>query len=85
MDICILKDHKFSEFNIRKEYVFQDNKVTELFPELYYVGLDSFTLNPISIYSDWELSNKIAELPTNYPIEVIKKAISKKLGMEIPY
>lgn len=63
--------HTNSEFNIQKKYVFQDNKVTELFPELYYVGLDSFTLNPISIYSDWELSNKIAELPTNYPIEVI--------------
>ena len=73
--------HTNSEFNIQKKYVFQDNKVTELFPELYYVGLDSFTLNPISIYSDWELSNKIAELPTNYPIEESRqKSHLQKIG-----
>jgi hypothetical protein len=63
--------HNNSEFNMRKKYVFQDKKVTELFPELYYVGVNSYTLRPITIYSDWELSNKLAELPANYSVEVI--------------
>ena len=63
--------HINSAFNIRRKYVYDGTKFNELKPEFYYVGLESKTLKPITLFADELLTTKLAQLPANYDIEVL--------------
>jgi hypothetical protein len=63
--------HTNSMFNIRKKWKFNGSEFEEVKPDLYYVGLKTKTLQPLTLYSDQELTTQFANLPANYDIEVL--------------
>ena len=60
-----------SAFNFRGKFKVDNNTLAEVPQPFYYVGLKSRTLQPITIYSDFDQKNELANLPANYEVEVI--------------
>lgn len=63
--------HVNNTFNTRKKFTVRNDKLTEVEQPFYYVGLETQTLQPITLYNNENLSNKVASLPKNYSIEVV--------------
>lgn len=63
--------HTNNDFNTRKKYIYQNNTFKEVEQPYYYVGLQTKTLKPVTLYKTEDLKNSIANLPANYNIEVL--------------
>ncbi|WP_422360875.1 hypothetical protein [Reichenbachiella sp.] len=62
-------------FDVRRKFEFIGGKLKHVDQPMYYVGLKSKTMKPITVYSTTKLETIIAKLPANYEIEVL---LSKK-------
>ncbi len=63
--------HTNSYFKMRRKFQFVDGKFEEVEPQFYYVGLETKTLNPITLYTSKTMKEEIARLPADYEIEVL--------------
>ena len=72
-------------FNIKRKYVFDGKKFEEVKPEFYYVGLKTKTLKNIKLFSDESLTQVIADLPSNYGIEVLVAKRPENFTLEWKY
>ena len=61
-------------FDARKKFELHEDEIKHVDQPMYYVGLKSKTIQPISIYSTTKLQSVIAKLPSNYEIEVLLSA-----------
>ncbi|MEQ8924326.1 MAG: hypothetical protein RLO81_00860 [Fulvivirga sp.] len=77
--------HLNSTFNKRRKYSFDGTEFNEVEPEFYYVGLETKTLKPITLYTDEELTTKLAYLPENYNVEVIAAKRTNDYSSKIKY
>ena len=66
-----ISGHTDNMFDTRKKFIYDGNKFNELIQPFYYVGLETFTIKPITLFSDTTLSNPVASLPENSEIEVL--------------
>lgn len=61
----------------KKKYVVEQSRFQEVSQPFYHVGLKSKTLKPIRLYSDQQLTSRLAFLPANYDIEILLAAPEK--------
>ena len=63
--------HVNSNFNHKRKFSFEEDKITEVKQPYYHVGLKTKTLNPLTIYRSKHMYDEVATLPENYKIEVV--------------
>lgn len=63
--------HVNNTFNTRKKFVVENGKFREVEQPYYYVGLETETLKPITLYRTENLKRELASLPADYAIEVV--------------
>ncbi len=63
--------HLNSNFDRKVKLKFENNELKEVKQPLYYVGLKTKTLKPITLYQTKEFKNVVANLPENYRVEVL--------------
>lgn len=77
--------HINTTFNKRKKYFFNGLKFNEIKPEFYYVGLETKTLEPITLFADEELTVQLAYLPADYNVEVVAAKSDESYASKIKY
>lgn len=60
-----------NDFTKRMKFKITKSGFEEVFQPFYYVGLQSYTLVPITLYKEKNEKEPIATLPANYAVEVI--------------
>jgi len=63
--------HTNNMFNKRRKFKIENDTIIEIKQPYYYVGLKGKILKPLTLYSDKELKNAIAQLPTDYEVEIL--------------
>lgn len=63
--------HTNNTFNERKKFSLKNGKFQEVEQAYYYVGLETKTLKPITLYASKNMTGKLASLPAGYGIEVV--------------
>lgn len=63
--------HVNSNFNNKRKFKFEENKITEVKQPLYYVGLETKTLKPLTLYKTKDMKDVVANLPENYNVQVL--------------
>lgn len=58
-------------FFVKKKYKIEEGAITEIEQPFYGVDLESYTLNPVTIYKDEELTQPIATIPKNGRIKIL--------------
>ena len=60
-----------STFDAKKKFNIIGDKLIEIQQPFYYIGLKTRTLRPIKLFETIDLENEIANLPMDYPVEII--------------
>ncbi len=58
-------------FFVKKKYKIEKNNIEEVKQPLYGVNIDSYTLKPITIFEDQQLTKPIATIPENGAIKIL--------------
>jgi len=66
------------DYNLRKKYQFDGRTFKEVNQPFYYIGLKSYTLRQVELFSDIELTQKLATLPKHYDVEVLLASNDKR-------
>lgn len=66
-------------FNEKRKYILKDGQISECKQPYNYVGIKSKTLEDLKIYSEMELKNEIASLPTGHSVEILLEKDNKYL------
>ncbi len=70
--------HLNTNFDCRRKYHFSGGTIREVKQPYYYVGLKTKTLTSTILYKTKDLTEEVAKLPANYPIEVLLAETSYK-------
>ncbi len=65
------KGHINNMFYMKRKYQIKNLKLLEIIQPFFYVGKTTKTLKPISIYSNKDLTHKVARLPKGYQITIL--------------
>jgi len=60
-----------STFDAKKKFKIIGDKLTEIKQPYYYIGLKTKTLKTIKLFETINLENEIANLPIDYPVEIL--------------
>lgn len=63
--------HTNNFYNHRKKYSFKNGQFTEVAQPFYYVGLNTESSAPLTIWQSPQMQKEVARIPANYPIEVL--------------
>jgi hypothetical protein len=63
--------HINNYFDTRRKYAVYPDSIVEVPQPFYFVGIETVTLKPVTLYSNIELTNVVAVLPTNSPTYVV--------------
>jgi hypothetical protein len=63
--------HANNVFNTRRKFVIDNGKAKEVDQPFYYVGLQSKTSKPLTIYKSTQEKQPIASIPADYTVEVL--------------
>jgi hypothetical protein len=63
--------HTNNLYNTRRKYIVQTDTVVEIKQPYYYVGLKGKTLKDITLYKDKSGNEIVAQIPSNYEIEIL--------------
>lgn len=66
-----ISGHTNNMYDQRKKYDYSDGRIVEVIQPYYYVGIDSVTREPISLYNDKNKKNVVASLPKGSKVQVI--------------
>ena len=64
-------------FNKKRKFIFENGKFNEVRQPLYFVGIKGKLKRNIKIYETKSLKSTVANLPKNYPIEIVMAEFSE--------
>jgi hypothetical protein len=73
-----ISGHTNNMFNMKRKFKFKNDTIEEVKQPLFHVGLKTKTLEPITLFADKNLKERVASLPKGSEIEVVASEFADK-------